>query len=131
MSEFHYVMGFFAFVGTVIYACLQIVITGLDVALIDKAGRKPLLLVNSKQRTTLLQILDTHLHAGSKRSIFHSDIKPSNILLDSNMVPKPSDFGLSLQGPLSTSKLKPIEVDYVAGTFRYVAPECQLLQGGY
>ncbi|XP_057744066.1 putative receptor-like protein kinase At5g39000 [Arachis stenosperma] len=68
---------------------------------------------------------DTHLHAGAKRSIFHSDIKPSNILLDSNMVPKPSDFGLSLQGPLSTSKLKPIEVDYVAvslvGTFRYLA----------
>ncbi|MED6132839.1 hypothetical protein PIB30_022623 [Stylosanthes scabra] len=65
-----------------------------------------------------------YLHAGAKRSIFHCDIKPSNILLDSNMVPKLSDFGLSLQGPLSTSKPKPIEVDYVAGTFGYLAPEC-------
>ncbi|KAL4382665.1 hypothetical protein AHAS_Ahas04G0256200 [Arachis hypogaea] len=65
-----------------------------------------------------------NLHAGAKRSIFHCDIKPSNILLDSNMVPKLSDFGLSLQGPLSTSKPKPIAVDYVAGTFGYLAPEC-------
>ncbi|XP_052115941.1 receptor-like protein kinase ANXUR2 isoform X3 [Arachis duranensis] len=69
-----------------------------------------------------------YLHAGAKRSIFHCDIKPSNILLDSNMVPKLSDFGLSLQGPLSTSKPKPIAVDYVAvslvGTFGYLAPEC-------
>nr|XP_029147740.1 putative receptor-like protein kinase At5g39000 [Arachis hypogaea] len=65
-----------------------------------------------------------YLHAGAKRSIFHCDIKPSNILLDSNMVSKLSDFGLSLQGPLSTSKPKPIEVDYVAGTFGYLAPEC-------
>ncbi|KAL1322854.1 hypothetical protein AAHE18_14G227900 [Arachis hypogaea] len=65
-----------------------------------------------------------YLHAGAKRSIFHCDIKPSNILLDSNMVPKLPDFGLSLQGPLSTSKPKPIAVDYVAGTFGYLAPEC-------
>ncbi|RYQ78876.1 hypothetical protein Ahy_Scaffold8g108356 isoform B [Arachis hypogaea] len=40
------------------------------------------------------------------------------------MVPKLPDFGLSLQGPLSTSKPKPIAVDYVAGTFGYLAPEC-------
>ncbi|XLU55219.1 hypothetical protein S245_049867 [Arachis hypogaea] len=65
-----------------------------------------------------------YLHAGAKRSIFHCDIKPSNILLDSNMVPKLPDFGLSLQGPLSTSKPKPIAVDYVTGTFGYLAPEC-------
>ncbi|RYR60415.1 hypothetical protein Ahy_A04g017497 [Arachis hypogaea] len=54
------------------------------------------------------------LHAGAKRFIFRCDIKPSNILLDSNMMPTLSDFGLSLQGPLSTSKPKPIAVDYVA-----------------
>ncbi|XP_019456409.1 PREDICTED: sugar transporter ERD6-like 7 [Lupinus angustifolius] len=38
--------GFSTTVGTIIYACLQIVITGLSVVLIDKAGRKPLLLVS-------------------------------------------------------------------------------------
>ncbi|XP_057438834.1 sugar transporter ERD6-like 7 [Lotus japonicus] len=36
--------GFSTTIGTIIYACLQIVITGVGAALIDKAGRKPLLL---------------------------------------------------------------------------------------
>ncbi|KAG4913112.1 hypothetical protein JHK85_054495 [Glycine max] len=43
--------GFSPTIGTITYACLQIVITGLGAALIDKAGRKPLLLVNSKHKT--------------------------------------------------------------------------------
>ncbi|KAH1194842.1 Sugar transporter ERD6-like 7 [Glycine max] len=38
--------GFSPTIGTITYACLQIVITGLGAALIDKAGRKPLLLVH-------------------------------------------------------------------------------------
>ncbi|RYR01219.1 hypothetical protein Ahy_B06g080090 isoform B [Arachis hypogaea] len=45
LSSIFELAGFSAFAGTVIYACLQIVITGLGAALIDKAGRKPLLLV--------------------------------------------------------------------------------------
>ncbi|PPS06176.1 hypothetical protein GOBAR_AA14487 [Gossypium barbadense] len=39
--------GFSAAVGTIIYAILQVVITGLNTTVIDKAGRKPLLLVSS------------------------------------------------------------------------------------
>ncbi|XP_021279495.1 sugar transporter ERD6-like 7 [Herrania umbratica] len=39
--------GFSASVGTIIYAILQVVITGLNATVIDKAGRKPLLLVSS------------------------------------------------------------------------------------
>jgi SP family facilitated glucose transporter-like MFS transporter 8 len=38
--------GFPSTTGTIIYAVLQIVITGVGAALIDKAGRKPLLLVS-------------------------------------------------------------------------------------
>ncbi|XP_057438831.1 sugar transporter ERD6-like 7 isoform X2 [Lotus japonicus] len=38
--------GFSTTIGTIIYACLQIVITGLGAAFIDKAGRKPLLLLS-------------------------------------------------------------------------------------
>ncbi|XP_058738057.1 sugar transporter ERD6-like 7 [Vicia villosa] len=38
--------GFPSATGTIIYAILQIIITGLGAALIDKAGRKPLLLVS-------------------------------------------------------------------------------------
>ncbi|XP_057438832.1 sugar transporter ERD6-like 7 [Lotus japonicus] len=37
--------GFSTTIGTIIYACLQIVITGIGAALIDKVGRKPLLLL--------------------------------------------------------------------------------------
>jgi serine/threonine protein kinase len=36
-----------------------------------------------------------HLHNGYKQSIFHLDLKPANILLDNNLIPKIGDFGLS------------------------------------
>ncbi|CAM0901584.1 unnamed protein product [Alopecurus aequalis] len=36
-----------------------------------------------------------HLHNGYKESILHLDLKPANVLLDNNMIPKIGDFGLS------------------------------------
>ncbi|CAO2149657.1 unnamed protein product [Urochloa humidicola] len=36
-----------------------------------------------------------YLHNGSKDPIYHLDLKPANILLDDNILPKIADFGLS------------------------------------
>ncbi|KAK1357772.1 LRR receptor-like serine/threonine-protein kinase FEI 1 [Heracleum sosnowskyi] len=65
-----------------------------------------------------------YLHHDCCPRIIHRDIKSSNILLDENLEPRVSDFGLAkLLGPES-SHTTPV----VAGTFGYLAPE--FLQSG-
>ncbi|CAN6172775.1 unnamed protein product, partial [Urochloa humidicola] len=60
-----------------------------------------------------------YLHNGTKDPIYHLDLKPANILLDENMVPKIGDFGLSrLFDSTQTHTTKGI-----IGTFGYMPPE--------
>ncbi|KAF7104966.1 hypothetical protein CFC21_105822 [Triticum aestivum] len=59
-----------------------------------------------------------HLH--KEKQIFHMDMKPDNILLDNDMVPKITDFGLSRLDEMTQTMSK----DHL-GSLGYCAPEYQ------
>ncbi|XP_038712289.1 rust resistance kinase Lr10-like [Tripterygium wilfordii] len=61
-----------------------------------------------------------YLHRGCEMQILHFDIKPHNILLDENFVPKISDFGLAKLYPTDNSI---VTLTAARGTIGYIAPE--------
>ncbi|KAK4711509.1 hypothetical protein R3W88_006022 [Solanum pinnatisectum] len=61
-----------------------------------------------------------YLHRGCDVRILHFDIKPHNILLDENFIPKISDFGLA---KLYTTDNSIVNLTAARGTIGYVAPE--------
>nr|BAJ99475.1 predicted protein [Hordeum vulgare subsp. vulgare] len=61
-----------------------------------------------------------YLHQGCDMQILHFDIKPHNILLDNNFVPKVADFGLAKLYPRDNSF---VPSRALRGTIGYIAPE--------
>ena len=61
-----------------------------------------------------------YLHLGCDQRILHFDINPHNVLLDEDLIPKITDFGLAKLCPKNQNT---VSMSAAKGTLGYIAPE--------
>lgn len=90
----------------------------------NQSGFKKQPLTWPQRKSIILDVAKgiAYLHYGVKPSIYHRDIKGTNILLDGDMSARVADFGLAKQIREGQSHL----TTRVAGTHGYLAPEYAL-----
>ncbi|MCX2951745.1 serine/threonine-protein kinase [Lentzea sp. NEAU-D7] len=82
----------------------------------DRVADGPMAVEDVRRVGAALADALAHVHA---RGFVHRDVKPSNVLLDDDEIPRLSDFGLvSMVGGSGITK-----TDQVVGTAAYLAPE--------
>ncbi|XP_027339144.1 LEAF RUST 10 DISEASE-RESISTANCE LOCUS RECEPTOR-LIKE PROTEIN KINASE-like 2.5 [Abrus precatorius] len=92
----------------------------LDKYIFSKEGSDPLSYEKIYEISVGIARGIAYIHQGCDMQILHFDIKPHNILLDDNFIPKVSDFGLAKLYPVDDSI---VPLTAARGTLGYMAPE--------